>query len=191
MYTVVAWCHDTDHSRPTEANIRDRSLYPATPPLMGARRLLRVAQRKGEPHVPLPVLRRRHRRHRRLRRAAQAADEAAARGARGMSTSAERAVERVRALLDDWRGSLPIWGPDDRGSMILDGVDRDELLGQLDRALSGEQDPAPESRGRLHRMLWGAAQAPGNYAYCRCGEWSSSGDVAHIVSSFERHRSRS
>lgn len=38
-----------------------------------------------------------------------------------------------------------------------------------------------------HEMLWGAALAPNNFAYCRCGEWSASGGAAEVVASHANH----
>lgn len=46
----------------------------------------------------------------------------------------QEAAERLRA---EWR-SLPVWGPDERGLFILDGVDREGLMADIDRIL-GDQ----------------------------------------------------
>lgn len=58
--------------------------------------------------------------------------------------AAERAAHeglraRVEALRENWR-SLPVWGPDDRGLMILDYVDHEGLMRDIDAALEKEED---------------------------------------------------
>lgn len=61
---------------------------------------------------------------------------------------AEATVARIQTLRDEWASSLPVWGPDERGLSILDGVDREGLLEELDNALSGH---VPERRQRVRR----------------------------------------
>lgn len=56
-------------------------------------------------------------------------------------------MSRIVALLDEWR-SLPVWGPDDRGLMILDDVDLGSILEQLSEAIYG---PDPDKRPRVPR----------------------------------------
>lgn len=71
-------------------------------------------------------------------------------GPRWEREGAEAALARLRELRDDW-ASLPAWGPDERGLMILDLVDRDGLLAEFDEALSGTPNPRHRRPGRAAR----------------------------------------